>query len=78
MRFTKTSVAVVWWWITAYLYEQQIFIGVTAVTQACCWPVLKNSPELWGMHFAKPLLQCIGGGSLHIRVNSKSSKVSLQ
>jgi len=49
----KTSAAVHWWWISAHLCEQQIFIGVIAVTQACCEPVLQGSTGQWGMQFAK-------------------------
>ena len=41
-------------WFTAQLYEEQISIGVIAVTQACCEPVLQSSTEQWGMHFALP------------------------
>ena len=53
VHFAKTSAAVHCWWISAHLYEQQIFIGAIAVTQGCCEPVLKSSPEQCGMHFAK-------------------------
>ena len=49
----KISVAVHWWWVFAHLYEQQIFIGVIAVTQCCCEPVLQSSTEQCGVHFAK-------------------------
>jgi len=31
--------------ITAHLYEEQIFISVTAVAQSCCEPVLQSSTE---------------------------------
>ena len=40
-------------WLTAHLYEEQISIGVSAVTQTCCEPVLQSSTEQWGMHFAQ-------------------------
>ncbi len=53
MHLAKTSAAVRWCWVTAHLYEQQIFIGVIAVTQACCEPVLQSSTGQCGMHFAK-------------------------
>ena len=36
-----------------HLYEGQIFIGVSAVVQACCKPVLQSSSEQWGLHFAE-------------------------
>ncbi len=36
MQFALNSAAEHWFWITAHLYQQQIFIGVIAVTQACC------------------------------------------
>ena len=39
-------------WVTAHLSEDQISIGVIAVTQACCEPVLQSTTEQWGMHFA--------------------------
>ena len=32
-------------WFTAQLYEEQISIGVIAVTQACCEPVLQSSTD---------------------------------
>ncbi len=31
--------------LTTHLYDEQIYIGVIAVTQACCAPVLQNSGE---------------------------------
>jgi len=34
--FALTSAAVQWSCITANLYEEQIFTGIIAVTQACC------------------------------------------
>jgi len=52
MHFAKPSAAVHWCWVTAHLYEQQIFIGVIAVTQACCGAVLQSSTEQWEVHFA--------------------------
>jgi len=53
LHSAKTSAAVPWWWVTAHLDEQQIFIGVFAVTQGCCQPVLQSSTAQWSMHFAK-------------------------
>ncbi len=53
MHFAKNSVAVHWFCITADLYEQQIIIGVNAVSQGCCQPVLQSSIVQWRMHFAK-------------------------
>ncbi len=52
MHFALTSAAVHLSWVSAGLYEEQIVIGVIAVTQACCEPVLHSSTEQWGMHFA--------------------------
>ena len=51
-RACKEQCAVHWCWVTAHLYEEQIFIGVIAVIQACCKPVLQSSNEQWGLHFA--------------------------
>ena len=53
MHFAQTSAAVHVSWLTAHLYEEQISIGVIAVTQTCCEPVLQSSTEQWGMHFAQ-------------------------
>ena len=53
LHFAKSSVAVHWCWVTGLLYEEQIFIGVTAVTQGCCQPVLKSSTEQWGSAFCQ-------------------------
>ncbi len=52
MPFAESSVAAPLWCVTAHLYEEQIFIDVIAVIQACCKPVLQSSSEQWGMHFA--------------------------
>jgi len=52
MHFALSSVAEHWCWVTAHLYEEQISIGVIAVTQACCELSLHSSTEQWGMHFA--------------------------
>ena len=53
MLFAKNSVAVQWCWVTALQYEEQISIGVIALTIGCSEPVLHSSPEQWGMLFAK-------------------------
>ncbi len=50
MHFAKNSAAVHGFCIIADLYEQQIIIGVIAVSQGCCQSVLQSSIELWGMH----------------------------
>ena len=34
------------------MYEEQISIGVIAVPQTFCEPVLQSSTEQWGLHFA--------------------------
>ncbi len=73
MHFANTSAAVHWWWVTAHLYEQQIFIGVIAVTQASCEPVLQSSTDSVECILPRQVLQCIGGGSLHTFMSSKSS-----
>ena len=52
MNFAQISAAVHCCWLTAHLYEEQISIGVIAVTQTCCEPVLQSSTEQWGMYFA--------------------------
>ena len=53
MYFAKNSAAVHWVRIIADLDEQQILIGVTAVSQGCYQPVLHSSIEQWKMYFAK-------------------------
>ena len=65
MHFAKASAAVGSWQVTAHLYEQQIFIGAIAVTQACCESVLQSSTDSGRCILPKPGLQCIGVGSLH-------------
>jgi len=52
MYFVLTGAAVHFCWLTKHLYEQQISMGVLAVTQACCEPVLQSSSEQWGIYFA--------------------------
>ena len=53
MHFAQTSAALRFCCLTAHLYEEKISIGVIAVTQACCEPVLQSSTDQWGLHFAK-------------------------
>ncbi len=53
MLFAKTTAAVHWDCIIADLDEQEILIGVTAVSESCCQPVLQSSLEQWGVQFAK-------------------------
>ncbi len=53
MHFAKNSAAVHGFCIIADLYEQQMFIGLNAVSQGCCQPVLQSSIVQWRMHFAK-------------------------
>ncbi len=43
MHFAQTSVALDLSWLTAHLYEDKIFRGAIAVTQACCEPVLQST-----------------------------------
>ncbi len=52
MPLAKPSAAVQCCWVTACLYEEQIFIGAIAVTQGYCEPDLQTSTEQWGVHFA--------------------------
>ena len=51
-----TSVALLWCCITAneekILYEEKISIGVIALAQACCEPVLQSSIQQWGSYIA--------------------------
>ena len=58
-HFAQGSAAVHWCCITAHLYDQQIFIGVIALTQGCCQAVSQSSTEQWGQHFAQ------GSAALH-------------
>ena len=53
MLFAKISAAVHFVCIIADLDEQEILIGVTAMSQSCCQPVLQSSLEQWGVRFAK-------------------------
>ena len=45
MQFAKTSMAVHWCRVNAHLYEDQVSLGVTAVTQACCELALQNNND---------------------------------
>ena len=45
MQFAKASVAVLWCRVNAHLYEDQVSLGVTAVTQACCELALQNNND---------------------------------
>ncbi len=42
--------AVHWCCVEADLYETEVFLGVTAMTQDCCTPVLASSNEQLGTH----------------------------
>ena len=50
--FALTSAAVHWCCITVQLCEEQISIGVIAVTQACSEPDSHSSTKQWGACFA--------------------------
>ncbi len=50
-HFANNSVALHWCWVTAHLYEQQIFVGVIAVIKACRQRVLQSSTEQWGLYY---------------------------
>ena len=52
MHLAQISAAMHCHWVTEHLYGQQVYIGIFAMTQACCRPVLQSSTEQWGMHFA--------------------------
>ena len=52
MPFALPSAAVHGYWVTAYLYQEQISMGVIAVTQTSCKPVLQSSTEQWEIKFA--------------------------
>ncbi len=51
-RFALNTVPVHWCWVTAHLCEEQMSTCVTAVSQACCQPVLQSSSEQREIHFA--------------------------
>ena len=48
----QTSAAVHWCCITVQLYEEQLSLGVFAVTQGCCQPDSHSNTEQWGAYFA--------------------------
>ena len=60
-------------WVIAQLYEQQIFIGVFALSQAYWQSVLHSSTGQRGVHSAKNSVAAPCVGSLHSCMNSKSS-----
>ncbi len=72
MLFAKTTAAVYWICIIADLDKQQILIGVTALSQGCCQPVLQSSLEQWEYDLPRTVLQCIWFESLQTWTNSKS------
>ena len=51
MHFALSSAAVHFCGVTAPLYEEQVSIGVIAVTQACCEAVLQSSTKQQSVHF---------------------------
>ena len=53
MHLTKKSVAELWCWVTAHQYEQQISLGVVALTQTCCDPDLHSSTDQWRIDSTK-------------------------
>ena len=49
MHFALNSCAAVHWCqARSHLYEEQMFMGVLAVTHGCCQPALQSSTEQWG------------------------------
>ena len=50
MCFAQTSAAVHFCCLTANLYEEQISLGVIAVTQTCCEPGLQSSTQQGSLH----------------------------
>ena len=53
LHFAQGSAAVYWCWVSAELYEEQTFIGVIALAQACCEPFSQSRTEQWGLQFAQ-------------------------
>ena len=51
---TLPSAAVHLCCVTAHLSGQQSSLGVIAVTQTSCEPILQSSTEQWGIQFALP------------------------
>ncbi len=72
MLFAKTTAAVHWICIIADLDEQEFLIGVTALSQGCCQPVLQSSLEQWEYDLPRTVLQSIWFESLQTWTNSKS------
>ena len=54
----KSSLALHCCWATAHLYQQQISIGVFAVSQACCQLVLHSSTEQGAIAKSSMALHC--------------------
>ena len=52
MPFALKSAAVLLCSMTAHLFEQPNFTGVTQIAKHCCQPVLQSSTEQQGMPFA--------------------------
>ena len=50
-QFTLNAAAVHWCLVTAHLYAEWIFIGVSAVAQTCCQLVWHSSTEEQGRQF---------------------------
>ncbi len=73
MCFAKNSAAVHWVRIIADLDEQQILIGVTAVSEAAislfCTAALSSGECI----LPRTVLQCIGFASLQTSMNGKPS-----
>ena len=57
-QIAKSSVALHCCWVTAHLYQQQISIGVFAVAQACCQPLLHSSTEQGAIAKSSLALHC--------------------
>ena len=72
MYFAMNSAAVHWVFISADLYEQQILLVVTAVSEAAitlfCTAALSSGKCM----LPRIALQCIGFASLQTLTNSKS------
>ncbi len=54
IQFALSGAAVHFSCVTAHMYEQQISVGVIAVTQTSCEPVLQSSTEQWGIQLSLP------------------------
>jgi len=51
--FCPEQAAVFCCWVTAHLCKVVIFIGVLALTQACCQPVLLSNTDQWKMYLTQ-------------------------